>query len=238
MGNPIEAPSLAHGGHNSDKQPKFDPFTGKPLHGQDEQPEEGENFWSQQAQARQAEHVRDTIPPPSQPVNPYAPTGWQAKRREQFDVTLPSGQLARITRLEREDLFRMNLMGYLDTFAPMLMEETISAEERAKRVREKMNKDPNAIANMFMAIDEVVMASTVKPRVTDKEELVDYGGPNDWSNPRFIATAYINDIEMDDRFAIFAAAFGRSMDDLKSVLEQEASVASVADQPSVQQTPE
>jgi hypothetical protein len=171
--------------------------------------------------------------PKAEPANPYAPTGWRKKQRLEFDVTLPSGQLCRVLRLEREDLFRLNLMSYLDTFTPMLMEDSISAEERNKRMRETMTKHPDSIANMFMAIDEVVMAATLRPHVTNDEKKVDYGGPADWGNPQFVATAYIEDIGMEDRMAIFAAAFGRSMDDLKSIWAKADSLGSVADEPSV-----
>ena len=186
-------------------------------------------------------HVADTLPPPPDagpPVNPYAPTGWRKKQRIEFDVTLPSGQLCRVLRLEREDLFRLNLMSYLDTFTPMLMEDSISAEERNKRMRDTMTQHPDSIANMFMAIDEVVMAATIKPRITNDEKKVDYGGPDDWSNPQFIATAYIEDIGMEDRMAIFASAFGRSMDDLKSIWAEAGGVAGVANEPVVQPTAE
>jgi hypothetical protein len=176
--------------------------------------------------------------PQAEPANPYAPTGWRRKQRVEFDITLPSGQLCRVLRLEREDLFRLNLMSYLDTFTPMLMEDTISTEERNKRLRDTMTKNPDSIANMFMAIDEVVMAATLRPRVTNNEKKVDYGTPMDWGNPQFIATAYVEDISMEDRMAIFAAAFGRSMDDLKSVWEKAGGVASMADEPSVQQATE
>lgn len=193
----------------------------------------GQTFWEQQ------KAVAEPLPvPPSAPVNPYAPTGWQKKNRSEFDITLPSGQLCRVMRIEREDLFRMNLMGYLDTFTPMLMEDTISSEERGKRIRDTMATKPDSIANMFMAIDEICMAATIRPKVTDDENKVDYGGPGDWANPNFIATALISDISMEDRFAIFAAAFGRSMDDLKSLFEQTPSVSSVADESSVQQAPQ
>jgi hypothetical protein len=189
--------------------------------------------------AEPTEHIRDTLPPidppePATPLNPYAPTGWRKKQRVEFDVTLPSGQLSRVLRLEREDLFRLNLMSYLDTFTPLLMEDSISGEERNKRMRETLTKQPDSIANMFMAIDEVVMAATLRPRVTNDEKKVDYGGPDDWTNPQFIATAYIEDIGMEDRMAIFASAFGRSMDDLKSVWEQAGSVAGMANGSSVQ----
>lgn len=185
-----------------------------------------------------AEPEEPPFKPEMAPVNPYAPTGWRKKQRTEFDVTLPSGQLCRVLRLEREDLFRLNLMSYLDTFTPMLMEDSISTEERNRRMQETMTKHPDSIANMFMAIDEVVMAATIRPRVTNDEKKVDYGGPQDWGNPQFIATAYIEDISMEDRMAIFASAFGRSMDDLKSIWNEAGSVASVADGPSVQPTTE
>lgn len=184
---------------------------------------------------RDAEPMDPPIPVPKpEAVNPYAPTGWRKKQRLEFDITLPSGQLCKVLRLEREDLFRLNLMSYLDTFTPLLMEDSISADERNKRMRDTMTKNPDSIANMFMAIDEVVMAATLRPHVTNDETKVDYGGPQDWGNPQFIATAYIEDIGMEDRMAIFAAAFGRSMDDLKSIWAKADSLGSVADEPSVQ----
>jgi hypothetical protein len=255
MSNPIEVPDNVRLA-NSEPRPKFDPYTGQPLEDSGVDPLEHAdrmqndamrervtqmtgppdapmpNFWAEQASAKAASGVSGG------PVNPYAPTGWQRKHRTEFDITVPSGQLCRVMRIEREDLFRMNLMGYLDTFTPMLMEDTISSEERGKRIRETMATKPDSIANMFMAIDEVCMAATIRPRITADTNKVDYGGPNDWTNPNFIATALISDLSMEDRFAIFAAAFGRSMDDLKSLFEQTPSVASVADQPGVQQAAE
>lgn len=235
MNSPIEEVGGATRLQNAEPRPRFDPYTGEPIGEPTPEPEPpGQTFWEAQKAAATPQHVAPTLPGPA---NPYAPTGWQRKRRDEFDVQLPSGQLARVIKLEREDLFRMNLMSYLDTFTPMLMEDTISSEERGRRIKERMNNDASAIANMFMAIDEVVMGATVRPRVTNDEKKIDYGGPQDWANPNFIATAWINDISMDDRFAIFAAAFGRSMDDLKSLFEQTPGVASVADEPSVQQAP-
>jgi hypothetical protein len=177
----------------------------------------------------------DLAPPP---VNPYAPTGWKHKERLEFDVRLPSTQLVRVLRLEREDLFRLNLIQYLDTFTPLLMEDTISDDERERRLKETMAEKPDSLMNMFVAIDQVVMAASVKPRVTNDPKLVDYGQPKDWNNPRFTPVAYLEDIAMEDRMAIFGAAFGRSMDELKSVWGEATSVGSVADVPSVPPTAE
>lgn len=168
-------------------------------------------------------------------INPYAPTGWKRKKRLEYDIELPSGQVCRIIRLEREDLFRLNLMQYLDTFTPTLMEDTLSEEERNRRMRQTISEKPDALLNMFMAVDQVVMACTVRPKITDDESKADYGTESDWRNPNFVATAYINDIDMEDRMLIFASTFGRSMDDLKSIWEQTSGVGGVADSAGIQQ---
>jgi hypothetical protein len=187
--------------------------------------------------ARHEKQAAEPFEPPGvesePPANPYAPTGWKRKVRVEFDVRVPSGQLVKVLRLEREDLFRLNLIQYLDTFTPLLMEDTISDEERERRLKETMAEKPDSLMNMFVAIDQVVMAAAVKPRVTNDEKLVDYGQPKDWNNPRFTPIAYLEDIAMEDRMSIFGAAFGRSMDELKSVWEQAPSMGSVADVPSV-----
>jgi hypothetical protein len=185
-----------------------------------------------------AEPMDAPVDPAPPPVNPYAPTGWKRKERIEFDVRVPSGQLVKVLRLEREDLFRLNLIQYLDTFTPLLMEDSISDDERERRLKETMAEKPDSLMNMFVAIDQVVMAASVKPRVTQDPKLVDYGQQKDWNNPRFTPVAYLEDIAMEDRMTIFGAAFGRSMDELKSVLDQTSGVGSVADVPSVPQASE
>lgn len=211
--------------------PRFDPYTGQPLVDGPEPilPDE-----QRIPEAFRAPEPQD-IPEPARPANPYAPVGWKRRQRVEFDITTPTGQFCRVMRLEREDLFRLNLMKYLDTFTPMLMENSISDEERERRMKLKIKEEPDALTDMFMAMDEVVMAATVRPRVTNDDTMLDYGTPKDWDNPRFTATVHINDIVMEDRMAIFASAFGRSMDDLKSVFQEAPGVGSVADEPGIQQ---
>lgn len=213
-------------------RPRFDPYTGEPLTPDPPIDPVVENI---EKAFVQAEPVGISKPP----VNPYAPTGWKRKERIEFDIHLPSGQLCRILRLERDDLFRLNLMQYLDTFTPMLLDGvTMSEDEQKRRLEQTMKEKPNAMADMFMAIDEVIQAACIKPRITTDEKLVDYGKPTDWNNPNFVPTAYLRDIEMEDRMAIFAAAFGKSMDDLKSLWRETPSMGSVADEPGVLQAAE
>jgi hypothetical protein len=203
--------------------PRFDPQTGEPLFPEPVQPPIG--YKTPQQDPGDPAHT----------VNPYAPTGWKRRYRVEFDITVPSGQLCRVMRLEREDLFRMDLIQYLDTFTPMLMQESVSDLAARRQIENSVKDDPTSLSKMFVAIDQVVLAATIRPRVTDDENKVDYGQSSDWSNPKFIATAFISDLEMEDRMAIFGAAFGRSMDDLKSVFQEESSLGSVANEPGVQQ---
>lgn len=174
-------------------------------------------------------------------VNPYAPIGWAAKHRIEFDVRLPDvrdsdgsviqqGQLCRVMRMERDDLFRLNLHEYLDTFTPILMGQEMSEDERREAMEDKMQEEPEALTKMLGAIDIITMAACVKPRITDDPSKVNIGTPDDWTDPKFVATVPLDNISLMDRMYIFGAAFGRSMDDLKSVWEQTEGLGSVEPQ--------
>jgi len=168
------------------------------------------------------------FPVEKQPANPYAPTGWRKKNRVQFDLELPSGQLCLITRLERDDLLRLNLMQYLDTFTPMLLGNTATDEQNAADMTEIIQRNPQALQKLLTAIDKVVMACTLKPQITEDKSKVNYGDEDDWRNPDFVATVLLDDIDSFERMFIFGAAFGRDMDDLKSVLEQAEGLGSLS----------
>jgi hypothetical protein len=92
------------------------------------------------------------------------------KRRVEFDMTLPSGPLCRIFRLERDDLIRMNVQEYLDTFSPLLLEDALSPEEQPKQMTDAITEHPKALTKMFVAIGKMVMACTVKRRSEDESK--------------------------------------------------------------------
>lgn len=163
------------------------------------------------------------------PVNPYAPTGWRKKTRLEFDVELPSGQKCRVIRLERDDLLKMNLLQELDTFTPMLLDDSMSDAEREGKAATLVKENPEALKKMLSAIDKVVLAATVAPKITEDPRLVDYGNESNWADESWVGTVLLDDIDTFERMYIFGAAFGRDMDDLKSVLEQTQSVDSLAD---------
>lgn len=184
---------------------------------------------------------------PVEPANPYAPTGWRKRGRVEFDLQLPNrtdpisggvvpGQLCRVARLERDDMLRMNLMDYLDTFTPILMDTAMNDEERQEQMSDVVKDNPEALKKMLTAIDKVVMAAVVRPQITEDQAKVNYGSEKDWGRPGFVATVHLDDIDTFERMFIFAAAFGRSMDDLKSFWEQTQGVAGVEDQQNLQQS--
>lgn len=166
--------------------------------------------------------------PADPPANPYIVTGWRARQHVEFDVTLPSGQICRVRRLERDDLIRMDIMQYLDTFTPMLLEDSMTDEERERMMTDEVKKNPEALQKMLKAIDKVIMVACVKPQITEDPALVNYGGEFDWGNPNFIPVAFLDDIDTFERMAIFGAAFGQDMDALKSVLQQAEGVGGLA----------
>ena len=175
---------------------------------------------------------------PDRPANPYAPVGWQKQRRIEFDFELPSGQMCRLTRLEREDLIRLNLMEYLNTFAPMLLDQSKTDDERRSEMEATVKEHPESIGQLFTAVGKVVMACTLRPKITDDPKKVSYGSEKDWANPNFTATVHLDNIDMMERLYIFGAAFGKSMDDLKSLWGEAEGMDGLADVPGVQRDTE
>ena len=175
---------------------------------------------------------QNVVKPQSKAVNQYAPTGWRKKERVEFDLETPSGQLCRVMRFDRNDLFRLNLTDYLDTFTPLLLTDDMEPEEQQKRIM-AVAESGAAMGKMFGAIDKVVMSATVRPQITDDASLVNYGTEEDWANPEFVAIVHIDDVAMEDKMYIFGMAFGRSMEELKSVLGEAPSMGDIPAQQNI-----
>lgn len=162
--------------------------------------------------------LSDTLP--DKPTNPYAPTGWRRKQAVEFDVQLPSGQVARIRRLERNDLFKLKIIDHLDKLLPLLIDNSSSDEQQTK-VKEAISRNAHMIDDLFNVMDIVVFACCVNPMVTADPNAVII----DETIP--VNVVHIDDIDVDDRMIIFNAAFGLEADALKSVLGQASGVGSV-----------
>lgn len=212
-------------------------YTGQPCYVPEVEPPQGRSFAAEAVDTRAFEMTEPSLPDPSpeNPGNPYAPTGWGKKNRTEFDVNLPSGQLCRVMRLERDDLLRLNLIEYLDTFTPLLMDQSMSDAQRESSMEQMVKDNPESLGKLFKAVDRVAMAASVKPKIVEDESKANYGNESDWINPNFVPVAFIDDIDTIDRMVIFAAAFGRSMDDLKSVFREAESMDGLANEPGIQQ---
>lgn len=170
------------------------------------------------ATADSGQFIAPTIPP--KPVNPYAPTGWRKKVSVEFDLQVPSGQLCRIRRLDRNDLFKLKIVDKLDTLLPMLLDmDGQTPEERSEKIKEKVKANPEIVDDMYNVQDLIVLACCVRPYVTNDQSLTDYDAE--------IPIVHIDDIDIEDRGMIFAYAFGRDADELKSVASEASIVQSV-----------
>lgn len=171
------------------------------------------------------EFVAPTLPPPvTVPANRYAPTGWRKKQSVEFDIDLPSGQVVRIRRLERNDLFRLKIMDHLDDLLPLLIDPDLSEAEKDVKLKEAIGSNKNLIDNMYSVIDVVVMACCLNPMVCADSSMASYGSEVDQADPNFVSVVHIDDIDIDDRQIIFSAAFGSDASHLKSVQGETPSV--------------
>lgn len=170
------------------------------------------------------------VPPPDPrlPANPYAPTGWRKKVSVEFDLVVPSGQKCRIRRLERNDMFKLRIIDHLDQLLPLLVDsEGASEDERNAKIAEAVKTNASMIDGIYTVVDIVVMNCCVRPLVTNDADMAIEGTERDWEDPNFISIVHLDDIELEDRMYIFAAAFRREADQLKSVRESQTSVEPV-----------
>jgi hypothetical protein len=179
--------------------------------------------------------VQVTPPPipqePIKPVNPYAPTGWRKKQSLEFDLTLPSGQTVRLRRLDRADLFKLRIIDHLDTLLPMLID--MADDTSSDDIREQIKDKSGVIGDMVNAADVAILACCIRPAVTNDPKATYYGTEAEQADPNFWPIFHIDDIDLDDKLAIFTAVFKGESDALKSVSRAPVSVEPVSTNPVV-----
>lgn len=161
--------------------------------------------------------------PPSV-LNRYAPTGWRKKHSIEFDYQTPSGQVCRLRRLERNDIIKLKLIDHMDDLLPKLID---IGDATPEKITEALKDNMHLIDGLYNAADVVVMACCVRPMVTSDPNLVSYGTEADELDPNFVAVVSLDDIDIEDRMAIFLAAFGSDAAGLKSVSPEATSMESV-----------
>lgn len=157
----------------------------------------------------------------------YAPTVWGNKNEEGRDLTLPSGQKCRVRKIGMEDILELDLIDLMDTFTKQL-----TAEPSDKKTEEdatgdafmEMLKDPDRRHKIITAINSVVPRAVIAPSVEPLPEK---------SYKKAPGLIYVDDISLEDRFAIFGASFDGWGDVSKFRAEQTEGVGAVAESESV-----
>lgn len=128
----------------------------------------------------------------------YAPTGWKRKKST-FDVQLPSGQLVQVRKLGMKEIVKTGLVSQLDTFTAQLIPNgTNNPEADAGRVILEALKDEKKFEQLEATIDKIISVCVIQPKVMKVP-------PEGYErNPEAV---YIDEIDLDDKMAIFAAVF-------------------------------
>ncbi|KMV23337.1 hypothetical protein ACT16_06590 [Mycobacterium heckeshornense] len=129
---------------------------------------------------------------------------------DEFDLELPSGGFVRLRKLSKNQILTLNLVEVLDGFTPELLEAARSGEQISDEDAAKVLADPERNSKIFGPVDRVVAAACVKPAVVlDSPTLPDASQYN------------VADVDLEDKLAIFSAAFGEQLAALKSVRAQQ-----------------
>lgn len=166
--------------------------------------------------------------------NISTPTNWRKGRGT--ELTLPSENVA---LLRRPDLREFLAGGKIpDSLAPIVKSAMSgkTTEQIRKEEEQRAQEDPDAMAGYLEFVDYVVLRATLQPPLrgvpTDDEgqEI-----PLDERDQEYL---YVDEVDFEDKVAIFEWAVGGHVD-LEPFREEEVeSVADVSDVPAVPQPPE
>lgn len=174
-------------------------------------------------------------PDPQPGAAPAASSGYGFGRAVEFDLDLPGGGRVRIRKLRKMQVIDLKIIDILDGFAPELLKDIRSddPELAAQAMQDGLQAmvDPKTSGKVFGPVNRVVVAAVVCPAVVAHGQTTD-------------EQINVNEIEIDDKMAIFeaampdelkSAALGEQLSALKSVRsESEAGVRDLRDGEAVQ----
>jgi hypothetical protein len=150
-------------------------------------------------------------PPPTPPTEVPAaasPRSYGITKLEEADLELPSGSFVRYRKLTKSHLLKLNLVEVMDGFTPELLADMRSDDEATVNdAAMKALTDPERNGKIFGPVDRVVVASVTIPTVV-------------LAGPTTDSQVNIDDVELEDKLAIFGAAIGEQLDALKSVRDE------------------
>uniref|UniRef100_A0AAU6R662 Tail assembly chaperone protein n=1 Tax=Micrococcus phage Kurnik TaxID=3092208 RepID=A0AAU6R662_9CAUD len=151
----------------------------------------------------------ETAPAVQTPAQPYAPTTWGMAAE---DLTMPSGQLAQVRRVDLQSLIAAGVIHSLDSLTPMMRKFIDKAEGKRGAVdaktTEAIMKNPEQLADLLRVVDKVVVHVVVAPAVQI--------APND-ATQRKAGAIYTDMIDLMDRMYIFqyATSGNRSLENFR-----------------------
>lgn len=162
-------------------------------------------------------------PPESAPAasSAAAPRSYGFTKAAEFDLELPSGGFVRVRRLRNMQIIQLKLLNIRDGFAPELLKDINGDDpEAAARAQQEALRavvDPKTSDKVFGPINRVVAAAVICPTVVLEGATTD-------------EQINVNEIEIDDKMAIFEAVMPDEM--RSAALEaQHAALKSVRERP-------
>lgn len=161
-----------------------------------------------------------------QQVDPMSAQAWK-RPVEQFDLTVPSGNVCRVRATTGMAMFMQQGM-IPNSLMPIIKEHMNDSRELQATTVDVLD-NPELLENMMELADNVVMHVVVLPEIqpipkafVDGEERV---VPQEHRDP---AVLYVDEVDMNDKMFIFQWAMGGTKDVERFRKEQEASLADIS----------
>lgn len=157
-------------------------------------------------------------------------TGWGRKAmNETFDISCPSGQLAKVKKLKFEEILDLGILDNLDMFrAILLAQQNTSESAGAAEIKMLEGFQDRDRRNKFLGtVNKIVQAGVVEPKITmlNPEELPE-------------GTVYIGDIDYQDKMFLFSVLYQGRVAQLNQFRAgQDDAVGRVAEGTSVPEVP-
>lgn len=178
--------------------------------------------------------------PSTKDFDRYAPiAAWTAP--QDMDMTLPSGQVVLVRKIQMEDVVDLGLVEALDMFQEIAGKgnDAVASAGKTKKAKAEaeesfgmsMMKDREGFKKILRLADRVTVATVVKPRIE-----FPVAGPDGKALPMIDREPglYVDQVPFEDKMHIFSSIF-KGMEELDSFREE--SGEDVADIPAVADVP-
>lgn len=155
---------------------------------------------------------------PANNMDDFAPTAW-GKTNEILEV--PSGQKCLVKRPDIAKLAVGGLLDKMDVFTSLVDQKHVSkkaaggknskksSDMQSSMAMARLAKNPEQLAEVIRAMDQVVMSCVVAPEI---HSVIDDAGVEIPDSERDDELIYVDSVDLNDRIFIMNWAFGGSKD--------------------------